>query len=104
MILFFIAGSACASQFWRQVEPFFGFLMTEDVAYLSQQVTWGGFYVVAKEVYLHFSRLIYYFLTKIHSSDDSISCRSVEGDESQKHKVYFAFILCRSSKSVVLCS
>jgi hypothetical protein len=55
MILFFIAGSACASQFWRQVEPFFGFLTTEDVAYLSQQVTWGGSYVVAKEVYLHFS-------------------------------------------------
>jgi hypothetical protein len=54
MILLFVAGSACASQFWRQVEPFFGFLTTEDIAYLCQQVTWGDLMLVAKEVYLHF--------------------------------------------------
>ncbi|XP_062231169.1 uncharacterized protein LOC133928725 [Phragmites australis] len=51
--------SACASPLWRQVEPFFAFLTTEDVAYLSQQ---------------------------IHLPDDSASSRSVEGDESQKYK------------------
>jgi len=32
--------SACASSFWRQVEPFFAFLTAEDITYLSQQVTW----------------------------------------------------------------
>ncbi|XP_062181197.1 uncharacterized protein LOC133885493 [Phragmites australis] len=51
--------SACASPFWRQVEPFFASLTTEDIAYLSQQ---------------------------IHLPDDSTSSRSVEGDESQKYK------------------
>uniref|UniRef100_K3Z394 Uncharacterized protein n=1 Tax=Setaria italica TaxID=4555 RepID=K3Z394_SETIT len=52
-------GSACASPFWRQVEPFFAFLTAEDMAYLSQQ---------------------------INLSDDSSSSRSVEGDEGQKYK------------------
>lgn len=51
--------SACASSFWRQVEPFFAFLTAEDITYLSQQ---------------------------IHLPDDSTSSRSMEGDECQKYK------------------
>ncbi|CAL4892975.1 unnamed protein product [Urochloa decumbens] len=51
--------SACASPFWRQVEPFFALLTAEDMAYLSQQ---------------------------IHVPDESISSRSIEGDEGQKYK------------------
>ncbi|KAG2619918.1 uncharacterized protein LOC120665795 [Panicum virgatum] len=50
--------SAYSSPFWRQVEPFFAFLTTEDVAYLSQQ---------------------------IHLPDDSTSSRSI-GHEDQKYK------------------
>ncbi|GJM88324.1 hypothetical protein PR202_ga04374 [Eleusine coracana subsp. coracana] len=57
--------SSCASPFWRQVEPFFGFLTTEDIAYLSQQ---------------------------IHSPDDSTLCIPVEGDESQKYKGSLEYI------------
>jgi hypothetical protein len=33
--------SANSSPFWRQVEPFFSYLTTEDIAYLSQQVLQG---------------------------------------------------------------
>lgn len=51
--------SACASTFWRQVEPFFAFLTAEDITYLSQQ---------------------------IHLPDDSSSSRSMEGGECQKYK------------------
>ncbi|CAL4907547.1 unnamed protein product [Urochloa decumbens] len=51
--------SACASPFWRQVEPFFALLTAEDMAYLSQQ---------------------------IHVPDESTSSRSIEGDEGQKYK------------------
>ncbi|KAK3135834.1 hypothetical protein QOZ80_5BG0423990 [Eleusine coracana subsp. coracana] len=57
--------SSCASPFWRQVEPFFGFLTTEDISYLSQQ---------------------------IHSPDDSTLCVPVEGDESQKYKGSLEYI------------
>lgn len=57
--------SAYASPFWRLVEPFFCFLTTEDIAYLSQQ---------------------------IHLPDDSAASRSVEGDESQKCKGSLEYI------------
>lgn len=62
MIFLLVAGSACASPFWRQVEPFFAFLTTEDVAYLSQQVTSGNFVLYEKKYILLFSRLIYCFM------------------------------------------
>ncbi|KAL6865065.1 hypothetical protein ACP4OV_016216 [Aristida adscensionis] len=64
--------SACTSQFWRQVEPFFGFLTTEDLAYLSQQ---------------------------IHLPDQSTPSRSVEGDQSQKHKGSLEYISQPSTPS-----
>lgn len=57
--------SAYASSFWRQVESFFGFLTTEDIAYLSQQ---------------------------IHLPDDSAASRSVEGDGSRKYKGSLEYI------------
>uniref|UniRef100_A0ACD5U4D2 Uncharacterized protein n=1 Tax=Avena sativa TaxID=4498 RepID=A0ACD5U4D2_AVESA len=57
--------SAYASPFWRLVEPFFSFLTTEDIAYLSQQ---------------------------IHLPDDSAPSRSVEGDESRKCKGSLEYI------------
>ncbi|KAL6630973.1 hypothetical protein ACP70R_028313 [Stipagrostis hirtigluma subsp. patula] len=63
---------ACASPFWWQVEPFFGFLTTEDIAYLSQQ---------------------------IHLPDESTSSRSVEGDESKKYKGSLEYISQPSTPS-----
>uniref|UniRef100_A0A0E0L1C3 Uncharacterized protein n=1 Tax=Oryza punctata TaxID=4537 RepID=A0A0E0L1C3_ORYPU len=57
--------SANSSPFWRQVEPFFSYLTTEDIAYLSQQ---------------------------IHLSDDSTTSRSIEGDESRKYKGSLEYI------------
>ncbi|EEC79029.1 hypothetical protein OsI_19571 [Oryza sativa Indica Group] len=57
--------SANSSPFWRQVEPFFSYLTTEDIAYLSQQ---------------------------IHLSDDSTASRSIEGDESRKYKGSLEYI------------
>ncbi|KAG8085256.1 hypothetical protein GUJ93_ZPchr0010g9083 [Zizania palustris] len=66
-------GSASPGPFWRQVEPFFGFLTTEDIAYLSQQ---------------------------IHLPDDSTTSRSVEGDESRKYKGSLEYISQPSTPSV----
>ncbi|XP_044973572.1 uncharacterized protein LOC123441113 isoform X2 [Hordeum vulgare subsp. vulgare] len=57
--------SAYGSPFWRQVDPFFGFVTTEDIAYLSEQ---------------------------IHLLDDSAASRSVEGDESRKYKGSLEYI------------
>jgi hypothetical protein len=37
-MLCLFSGSAYGGPFWRLVEPFFSFLTTEDIAYLSQQV------------------------------------------------------------------
>lgn len=48
---FSCAGPACASTFWRQVEPFFAFLTAEDITYLSQQVTWVIFYCAKRHIY-----------------------------------------------------
>lgn len=31
-------GLACCSPFWKQIEPFLGFLSTEDLAFLNQQI------------------------------------------------------------------
>jgi hypothetical protein len=60
-MLCLFSGSAYGGPFWRLVEPFFSFLTTEDIAYLSQQVL----------------------------PDDSAASRSVEGDESRKFKVLY---------------
>lgn len=57
--------SAYASPFWRLVEPFFSFLTTEDIAYLSQQ---------------------------IHLPDGSAASRSVDEDESRKCKGSLEYI------------
>ncbi|KAL5202242.1 hypothetical protein ABZP36_013194 [Zizania latifolia] len=61
----FALRSAHPSPFWQQVEPLFGFLTTEDIAYLSQQM---------------------------HLPDDSAMSRSVEGDESRKYKGSLEYI------------
>uniref|UniRef100_A0A0D9WFF7 Uncharacterized protein n=1 Tax=Leersia perrieri TaxID=77586 RepID=A0A0D9WFF7_9ORYZ len=57
--------SAHSSSFWRQVEPFFNYLTTEDISYLNQQ---------------------------IHLADDSTVSGSIEGDESRKYKGSLEYI------------
>lgn len=55
LIFLIAAGRAFSSQFWRQMEPFFGLIIEEDVAYWKQKVSILILLVIISDSYCYYS-------------------------------------------------